>query len=124
MDLRFLGTSVVGIFLIACGASTTTSGGGDRDGGSDGGSQEIHAADFEQSCTADSDCVPVYEGDVCAVCKCNDAAIASSAAQSYDDKTTRLLAACGPRPAIGCNADCPESVATCVSNKCTFGARQ
>lgn len=78
-------------------------------------SQTIKASEFERSCTADSDCVTVYEGLVCGACQCPNAAIAKKDQVKYSSELAKRSAgcsdpgdvACDPcaSPRVGCDPD-------------------
>jgi hypothetical protein len=129
-----IGAALVGLAAAACGGSTSspgssggTSSGDGGDGGAPGspnggsGHAPIATSDFDRSCTDDSDCEVVTEGDVCALCSCPNAAIAKSAADDYAAKRQELAATCPPRPGIGCAADCADVTAWCAQGSCVAG---
>ncbi len=83
---------VLGAALAAC-ASTT-----------------MRTADYDRSCTKDSDCVAVFEGDLCDVC-CNDGAINKRDEQRYEQDLEHARDACGEKimqcePCMGASATC------------------
>ena len=53
------------------------------DGGAPCTGGTIQASSYDQSCVADGDCAPVYQGDLCSSCFCPNAAIAQSALAKY-----------------------------------------
>jgi hypothetical protein len=128
-----IGTALVALAAAACGGSTSSpgsssgtsggNGGGGAGGGDGGGHATIAASDFDRSCATDADCRIVTEGDVCALCSCPNAAIAKSAAEEYSAKRQELAATCGPRPAIGCAADCASIDTWCEDGTCAAGVR-
>ena len=72
----------------------------------------IVAADYDQSCTTDADCVAAYQGPLCDECFCANTAINESAVTAYD----AALAAGSPSP---CN--CPLSPPpVCDAGTCTL----
>jgi hypothetical protein len=73
---------------------------------------------FSKTCTVDTDCVPVYFGDVCGVCTCATAAIAKTSQASYERQVTNAKNLCGPRQAVGC--DCVSSQAVCTAGQCVL----
>jgi hypothetical protein len=127
-------SAIVGC-LVACSSGTPiTTGTGDGGPGSDGGDTDsstndggtpvlpIATKDFDQTCTKDTDCALVTEGDVCAICSCANAAIAKTALDAYNTKRNQLSTECGPRPAIGCGVDCGQVTVTCsAAKKCVAG---
>jgi hypothetical protein len=90
-----------GSALIAC-ASTT-----------------IRAADYDQSCASDRDCVVVFEGDLCSMC-CNDGAINIREEQRYRRDRERAKKACGEQ-IIQC-APCGPAPVTCQRGRCAVWA--
>lgn len=85
----------------------------------------ISASLYDQSCTQDSDCTAVTEGDACALCGggCPNAAVNSKAAGQFNaDKRAISCVRLGPQPAIACDAAaCVQPTVACVANKCQLG---
>jgi hypothetical protein len=96
--------------------------GGSADGGVDAATLVVVATDFDQSCTTANDCVAVYTGNACALCTCQNEAISKTSLAAYDAKWNELVAACGQRPGIGCEADCVSPALACTEGKCALGA--
>jgi hypothetical protein len=86
------------VFLFGCGGDLSGAGssGHPNAGGSDAGAGAtegaattcgtIRAADYDQTCSVDSDCVGVHEGDLCQTTQCTNctnAAIRGSAEAKY-----------------------------------------
>jgi hypothetical protein len=92
------------------GSSTTTSGG---DGG---GAASIAAKDFDQTCTAATDCVAVLEGPAC-ICACANAAISRSAQRAYQDQQSILNRECPKRT---CAPPCKAPDLACENGKCVL----
>ncbi len=67
--------------------------------------QLIQASNYDQSCTTDSDCIAVGEGNACYVCEieCTSAAINKSAESQYKADVAKTPAAEG-----GASCGCPE----------------
>ena len=96
-------------------------------GGCNSESHSIAASEFQQSCAADSDCVPVYEGTIgcCGVGNCPNAAVNRVGYSSYETAVSKRIPTCSPpRPcpflsqteiAIECHAG-----AICSNGTCTF----
>jgi hypothetical protein len=86
----------------------------------EGGSCSIRAADYDQSCTSDSDCVGVHEGTSCACTNCINAAIGTTSESEYNSAFVRAFPNSGdcpcaaPPPAYCNNGDC----AVCLSGSC------
>ncbi len=73
---------------------------------------EILAADYDQTCKADADCVTVAVGDICK-CSCQGAAINVKEKERYDED--RLTIACG----VACSP-CPAFAdAICRQGTCS-----
>jgi hypothetical protein len=53
----------------------------------------VTASDYDQACTTDADCTPVFQGSMCGPCACTNAAINKSALPAYNAGVT---AAGGP----------------------------
>jgi hypothetical protein len=81
------------------------------------GSSILDKKAYSQSCAQASDCVPVFLGDVCTVCACANAAVATSSRARYDADAAAARRLCGPQPAIAC-APCSQAIATCTNGVC------
>ncbi len=68
--------------------------------------------------SADGDCSPVFQGDVCAVCTCPNSAITNASVTRYQQDVTRLKTQCGPAPAIACNGCTPQR-GLCINARCS-----
>jgi hypothetical protein len=55
---------------------------------------EVWAADFDQSCTSDDDCVLVTEGNYCDCLVCTNAAIADSDQAEFQEAATSARNSC------------------------------
>ena len=92
--------------------------------GPDASSQVITASSYGQSCTVDSDCVGVSEGDSCKPCDftCTNAAINAGALAKYMSDTESLPAVLAVAH-MACPSSCggPEGVC-CSAGKCHLGA--
>jgi hypothetical protein len=85
------------------------------DGSSEGGSCSIRASDYDQSCTSDSDCAEVTEGDFCGQfpCICPNAAVSVTAKNAYSANLSKLL----PASPVACS--CPATLgARCNGGVC------
>ena len=118
------------IFLFGCGGDLGGAGssGHPNVGGSDAGAGTaeaaatpcgtIRAADYDQSCSVDSDCVGVHEGDLCntTTCtNCTNAAIRTSAEATYQ-------AHFGAKVASPIVCPCPSGPPiTCANGVCRVG---
>ena len=77
---------------------------------------------YDQSCTADSDCVAVGFGDACLVCEIGcgaNAAISKSAEAQYRSDVAKT-------PANGTDCGCPEELPggpCCIGGMCQFGSQ-
>jgi hypothetical protein len=113
----------------ATGNSTTPDGGAtvsDASADSAVTKTTLSASEFDQSCDIDSDCVPVYEGSVCAACRCAEAAIATKDASQYAAELAERAKSC-PAPK---ETKCPPCdpafpVASCdpTTKKCYLSSR-
>ena len=83
-----------------------------------GSSTEISAASYDQGCTSEVDCVPVFQGDTCAICACPNTAINTSQVARYEADVLSRRKACGPMPAVACAA-CSPRRALCTGSKCS-----
>jgi hypothetical protein len=83
-----------------------------------GTSTEISAAGYDQGCTSEVDCTPVYQGDTCALCGCPNTAINSAQVARYEADLVSLRKACKPMTAVSC-APCSPRRALCTSSKCS-----
>jgi hypothetical protein len=137
---RILSAIVVvgGIFAWGCGG-TTAAANGQADGSSDGPSVEgsgvpvldsatscdaspriIQASRYDQTCTVDSDCSGITEGNSCNPCSlnCVNAAINVHALSAYTSDNANLVASAGEQCPSSCGG--PESTC-CRSGKCQWG---
>ena len=81
----------------------------------------VEAKHYDQACTQDSDCVPVYSGPLCQACDgCPNAAINSSARAAYEKDVAGISASCPPRPQVNCSP-CYPPVARCATGSCVLG---
>jgi hypothetical protein len=74
----------------------------------------IAAASHDQSCTSDSDCVAVYEGSYCNVCRCPNATVSQAAAAAYE----AALADAGVSTSTCFGCPPLDGTAACVGGKC------
>lgn len=81
---------------------------------------QISAADYDQGCSVDADCVSVREGDVCVdvSCGCETAGVAGSDADSFAADFDALRSQCSIIDSSGPCIECQTS-GSCVSGKCT-----
>jgi hypothetical protein len=98
--------ALVGSLLACSGASD---GGG---GGGTGGT--ITASSYDQSCQADTDCVPIFAGTVTCCGGCPNAAINASDESKYENDLT------ADHPNV-CNGACPAIACAPVTAICTAG---
>ena len=77
----------------------------------------VNARDYGQACEVPEDCTAIYEGEVCAVCACPNAAIAATdeAAYTADREATN----CGITADILCAACAPIEL-DCVEGACVL----
>ncbi len=83
----------------------------------------IEAKDYTQSCSANTDCVLVVQGDACSQCGgCQTGAINVSAKPTFDRDLTTLKNSCPPRlfePPVACAAAaCLQPEAFCNAGSC------
>jgi hypothetical protein len=80
-------------------------------------STTISADEYDRSCTADSDCVRIYVGDVCGCMACAGDAINAKDESKYENDFALRKAACVR--SVMCGAEeCICTNIACVSNKC------
>ncbi|MEW5855131.1 MAG: hypothetical protein AB2A00_40520 [Myxococcota bacterium] len=82
--------------------------------------RELSATDYDRSCSADSDCVVIEEGDPCG-CTCPNAAINGKDKARYDQDRAFVERMCNPLGPV-CMADCIGGTAHCQSGSCAFRA--
>ena len=58
------------------------------------GSTEIATTSFDRQCAVATDCVSVYEGDLCAACRIDNAAINAAELQRYEAEARSLSKNC------------------------------
>jgi len=83
----------------------------------------IDAKDYSQTCSANTDCVLVVEGDACSPCGgCQTGAIAVGAKASFDRDLATLKNSCPSRlfqPPVACTAAaCLQPEAFCNAGTC------
>ncbi len=79
-------------------------------------STAISAKDYDQTCSAASDCVLVTDGNACAVCTCPNAAVnAKARAQFNSDQNAIACVHLGP--GVRCGV-CDTAVVACTDGKC------
>ena len=99
--------------LVACTTQVSEGSGGAGDDTAACTAETIHAADFDQTCAGDTDCVHVYEGDACGPCFCPNAPISARAKAAYD--------AVAPTTAAGVVCSCTYDPAPkCSGGVCVF----
>jgi hypothetical protein len=137
--------------LVACvggpGSVSTTNGGSGQNGaverdpsnndnpGSSSGStgaalpvnnQQISAASYDRGCSTDEDCVAVYQGAVCQLCKCPSEPIAKKDKDKYDRDLEQKRVGCPAQtgescqpcatPQVGCNPTTKQCGVNVTSN--------
>jgi hypothetical protein len=101
--------AVLALVLVGCSSSSSSS----------SSPPPMRASDYDQSCTAPSDCSVVTEGDVCDCPGCGNAAVRSSELMRYQSDYAARTQQCPSGTRIPCPAlACIESLATCVAGKC------
>jgi hypothetical protein len=80
--------------------------------------QETTAADYQQSCSEDADCVTIHSGDWCPYpyCQCDNAAINRTDETRYREDARSV--SCGPDILPVDCAACSPTEAFCRSAKC------
>jgi hypothetical protein len=104
----------------ASSATGSSSGvGGSSGAGSSSGTTggTISASEFSQACVENSDCVAVYEGNICNQCGCANASIAKTDVKDYSAR--RQNAGC-PQTDVACANDCQDAVAICAGGTCSI----
>lgn len=81
-----------------------------------GSRRSINVEDYDQSCTADADCVPIAAGDVCGSC-CPNVAIHKSDLSTYQDDVEGIDCENG-RYLMACLADGCGLKAFCNKSRC------
>jgi hypothetical protein len=108
---RKIAIAIVGAaVVVGCGGQTSGPSTGSGGGTGTPTCGTIRAADYDQTCTTDSDCVGVVEGNLCApnLCSnCTNAAVSGKAQAQYEaDFSSKLrspsICPCGLGPAIVC----------------------
>jgi hypothetical protein len=81
---------------------------------------EVRARDFKTSCSSDSECVLIFQGNICAACQCGNAAINRSDYPKYQELVQKH-ATC--RDVSKCAADCIDVAggpAKCRDGRCLY----
>jgi hypothetical protein len=81
------------------------------------GTAAVEAKNYDLTCTQDSDCAPVYFGDVCKSCFCANGAINVKSSAKYASDLKESKKYCGAVTEIGC-AQCLAPVSQCVGSSC------
>jgi hypothetical protein len=110
-------SSSSGLTSSSGGSSSGGSSGESSSGASGGSNQTVKASDFSQACVESTDCIAIYDGNVCDACKCPNAAIAKDAASDY---ATKFQGAGCPTTDVACAADCAEATPVCAQGTCTI----
>jgi hypothetical protein len=95
------------------GGAAPGSGGTTGGGGCDSASHTIDIAGYDTSCSASSDCIAVFMGDLCGNCTCANAAINAVDIMKYQAEVKAK--ALPPSPG-GCF--CPASTPICADGEC------
>ena len=69
---------------------------------------------YDQTCSVDADCLPVFTGDVCG-CDCTQAGINASEMDAWWEVQAEMGESCGE--VLSCAA-CPDSVSVCSEGIC------
>jgi hypothetical protein len=121
------GLVAVAPLLTGTGCSSTSAGAVAADGSVEAATVDanapglVRASDYDQSCTVDTDCVPVSEGNLCdpAASECPNAAISKSADAQYQAAADKALASCHAQ------ASCAfPPGACCVAGNCHIATGQ
>lgn len=78
----------------------------------------LDAKDYSSTCTAASECVAVYFGELCQVCGgCANGAIHQSQVAKYESDRQAISRSCGPTPLVACAA-CRAPMVACTGGRC------
>lgn len=72
--------------------------------------QRVSADDFDRTCTVDTDCVAVFEGEICEECQCPNAAVNRAELASYQAQFDETCASDAPCPCAGAGSTCVDGV--------------
>lgn len=75
----------------------------------------LGAAGYKTSCALKEDCVAIFQGEGCAACKCDNAAINKEDLAAY--QAERDAVRCGAT-GVACAADCAQAEVDCVEGVC------
>jgi hypothetical protein len=111
--LRLLTLTLAVSAAVACSTNVV---GGDGSGGAGAACTKgaIHADSFDQSCSNDTDCAPVYQGSLCTQCLCPTAAISQGALTAYN---AAIEASDPPTDVCNCPAFKPPA---CIEGVCVL----
>jgi len=85
---------------------------------------QVDAADYEASCTADADCILVFEGDACDRCRCPNVSIRASEGTAHADDLMDAADRCPtPTPNLVTCAPCEGVEAVCDGGMCAARAQ-
>ena len=86
----------------------------------DGGGT-ISASGYGRTCSVESDCVTVAQGNVCDPCGCPSVAISASEQIRYDADFNALRDTCPDAGTLSCAA-CASVVAVCTAGSCSVAS--
>lgn len=84
----------------------------------------ISASDYDRSCSADADCVAIYEGSIgcCGVVACPNAAINAADSERYMSDVASRTETCSPAPPCVAPIDCPTIHPVCSNQVCELSS--
>ena len=74
-------------------------------------------SNYQTSCTAPSDCIAVFIGNVCG-CHCANAAISNADSARYQSEYHSAQQGC--QQGLGCGVECVNTTVACTSNVCAI----
>lgn len=80
---------------------------------------EISSANYDQSCKAEIDCTPVYQGDVCDLCGCANTAVNQSQVNRYQMDIASIRLKCAADAGSVVCSPCSPRRALCTGSKCS-----
>jgi hypothetical protein len=88
----------------------------------DDSAANVEAANYDQSCQSDDDCLAIGEGNACFPCQlmCNNAAIRRDAEAAYRGDVAKIGPTLDPRIRVDCG--CPLAAGPCcIDSQCRAG---
>ena len=81
----------------------------------------ITASSYNASCTQNSDCAAIFEGDVCSNCRCPNASINTQDVPKYSTDVATAIKSCASSTANTCKCTAPQVRCNTTAKRCEVG---